>query len=127
MIGPAPSPEALAQYVEALGLGLDPETARAEIFPDHQPRVILSLVDQDHPLGPIVVGWDDCSKCSKFVPNCTCKNGPTPPPYVQKWRPHDYEKAPTKAEIARAAEVSTSAEPAPASDPDEVRAEAVMG
>lgn len=100
MIGPAPTPEALAQYVEALGLGLDPATARSEIFPDHQPRVILSLVDQEHPMGPIVIGWDVCGKCSRFVTVCICKNGPTPPGYVQTWRPKDFEKASAPVEAA---------------------------
>ena len=33
-----------------------------------------------------VVGWDTCGGCARTVRNCQCKNGPTEPAYVKKFR-----------------------------------------
>lgn len=49
-------------------------------------EVILSEVPLGFAGKTCVVGWDTCGACHGLVSACTCKGGPTEPPYVQKFR-----------------------------------------
>lgn len=55
----------------------------------HRPPFILSWVDDDHPNGGFVIGWDTCGECKVHIRTCKCKAGPSQPKYVKNWRRKD--------------------------------------
>ena len=57
-----------------------------------RPPFILSFVDNDHPSGGFVIGWDTCGSCNLHIRTCKCKDGPSQPSYVKRWRSKDDTK-----------------------------------
>lgn len=53
-----------------------------------------SLVSMMTEIGDgVFVAWGECRRCSERVTNCTCSDGPSEPPFMQKWRDERFEKS----------------------------------
>lgn len=87
MIQLQPSAEELAQYAEAVAAGIDPETARQEMWPIRKPEVMYSLVRPEGHVNAFLVGWTTCGTCLYHVKQCTCSRGPSVPEYILRWHP----------------------------------------
>lgn len=101
----------------------------AHVKPHANPDVILSEV----PVGPdtdstVAVGWDTCASCKLAVSKCMCKNGPTEPDYVKKFRqdrpgfrmPTPVHSKSSEKSASRSSQIPVSSDGETQIDPDNI-------